>query len=78
MNASSALLLLIVLACPLMMLFMHRGHGGHDRHEPSASIDELRRRRDALDRELAARGASEPEHEPERDAAGGDRTLARR
>lgn len=25
-----ALLLLVVLLCPLMHLFMHHGHGGHD------------------------------------------------
>lgn len=23
-----------LLACPLMHLFMHRGHGGHDKHGP--------------------------------------------
>ena len=23
---------LLLLACPLMHLFMHRGHGGHDHH----------------------------------------------
>ena len=26
---------LILLACPLMHLFMHRGHGGHDQHTHS-------------------------------------------
>ena len=27
-----ALPFLFLLACPLMHAFMHRGHGGHDRH----------------------------------------------
>lgn len=30
---------LLILACPLMHLFMHHGHGGHaghDRHDPDA------------------------------------------
>ena len=27
-----ALPFLLVLACPVMMLFMHHGHGPHDRH----------------------------------------------
>lgn len=27
-----ALPLLLLLACPLMHLFMHHGHGGHDTH----------------------------------------------
>lgn len=27
-----ALPFLLLLACPLMHLFMHRGHGGHDRN----------------------------------------------
>ena len=61
------ILLLIVLACPLMMIFMMRGHGhgapsghagrghsGHDREEP-VSVDDLRRRRDELDRQIAER-----------------------
>jgi hypothetical protein len=25
---------LLILACPLMHLFMHHGHGGHGRHGP--------------------------------------------
>jgi hypothetical protein len=47
----------LVLACPLMMIFMMRsghGHGAvHRGHEPDqspASIPDLRRRRDELDR----------------------------
>ena len=26
---------LLILACPLMHIFMHRGHGGHGGHDPS-------------------------------------------
>ncbi len=38
MNASTVFLLLVVLACPLMMLWMMRGGHGHSRggHEHSA------------------------------------------
>ena len=25
---------LLLLACPLMHVFMHHGHGGHDKHPP--------------------------------------------
>lgn len=28
---------LLVLACPLMMLFMHHGHKGHEEHSPRES-----------------------------------------
>ena len=40
------LTVLLVLACPLMMLFMHRGghgHGGHGSHggQPTESRDEV-------------------------------------
>lgn len=28
-DPSMGLLILLLLACPLMHLFMHRGHGGH-------------------------------------------------
>jgi hypothetical protein len=59
--STTALFLLLILACPLMMLLMHRGgHGGHDHgahgqaREPE-STDDLRHRRDELDREIAAR-----------------------
>lgn len=30
---------LILLACPLLHMFMHRGHGGHGDDSPSASHD---------------------------------------
>jgi hypothetical protein len=61
MSASSALFLLVLLACPLMMVFMmrgghgHGGHGGHDQPSQPVSTDDLHRRRDELDREIAAR-----------------------
>jgi hypothetical protein len=29
-----ALPYLLILACPLMHLFMHHGHGGHGSHDP--------------------------------------------
>jgi hypothetical protein len=55
------LLFLLILACPLMMVFMMRGghghghaHGSSGAQEPS-SLDELHRRRDELDQEIAAR-----------------------
>ena len=56
---ASVLLLLLVLACPVAMFFMMRGgHGAHGHAGPAAStetLEDLRRRRDELDRELAAR-----------------------
>ena len=59
MSIGTALFLLLILACPLMMIFMMRGHGhggGHGHVDASAaSVDELRYRRDELDREIAAR-----------------------
>jgi hypothetical protein len=68
------LVLLLVLACPLMMVLMMRGHGhggGHGGHAGSgdqeagpreASTDELRRRRAELDRLIEER-----EHASERE-----------
>jgi hypothetical protein len=38
-----ALPYVIVLACPLMHMFMHRGHGGHRRGPPGDGDDEQRR-----------------------------------
>jgi hypothetical protein len=58
------LFLLLILACPLIMIFMMRGghgHGGHaDMHgangtQEPPSLGELRRRRDELDQEIATR-----------------------
>ena len=59
---SQYLFLLLIIGCPVMMMFMMRGghgHGGHDQAsngaQKLASVDELRRRRDELDDEIAAR-----------------------
>jgi hypothetical protein len=64
-RASTIFLIALLLACPLMMLFMHRGHGGkgsehpergaHGAEEEQASLDDLRSRRDDLDAEIARR-----------------------
>jgi len=90
MNVGTALFLLLILACPLMMIFMMRGHsghdGGHEHHDPStASVDELRRQRDELDREIAARedgnryeGRRSPDAEREAPETNDGQVLARR
>ena len=55
---SAYLFLLLVLACPLLMWWMMRGghgHGGHGHNEGPESVDDLLRRREALDEEIAAR-----------------------
>jgi hypothetical protein len=52
------LFLLLILACPLMMILMMRGmHGsrGHSGTDSAPSLDELRRRRDELDRQIEER-----------------------
>ena len=79
MSSSALFLLLILLVCPLMMIFMMRGmHGGgqgsaghgHSHGGDGAtsseedcktpvSLDELRRQRDSLDREIDEREARE-------------------
>ena len=63
---SNYLFLLLVLACPLMMVWMMRGghgHGGHAQDHDHAhgpiSIDDLRRQRDELDRTISLRESSE-------------------
>ena len=76
---STYLFLLLVLACPLMMMFMMRGMhgshggsagGGHARGmgggchgqrsaDSSTSLDELRRQRDELERQIEQREAEE-------------------
>ena len=75
MNASSFLLLLLVLACPLMMVWMMRGghgHGGHGhRREAKEDFDAplmrersttgLRELRDELDRLIEEREQAERE-----------------
>lgn len=56
---SSLFFLLLVLACPIAMWLMMRGghaHGHGHGHGRPASVDDLRQRRDELDREIAARG----------------------
>lgn len=62
MELGTLLLILLLLACPLMMVFMHRGghgHGAHGDHEhgqgrtDAPSLDELRGRRDEIDVEIA-------------------------
>jgi hypothetical protein len=70
----------LVLACPLMMIWMMRGHSHghghghgasdperHDGHE-QASTEELRRQRAELDREIAQREQFEPDEQYGRDA----------
>jgi hypothetical protein len=70
MTASTLFFLLIVLACPLMMVFMMRGghgHGGHAHGEPAepaeTSVDDLRRRRAELDRLIDERESADSERE---------------
>lgn len=59
MSTTTALFVLLILVCPLMMFFMMRGHGHgdarEDRDNSATSAAELRRRRDELDREIVAR-----------------------
>ena len=73
MSASSILLVLLVLACPLAMAWMMRsghGHGGHDHAGPpaDASLTELHRQRNELDRLIDEREQAErePTAEPKR------------
>ena len=72
MELGTLLVLLLVLACPLMMLFMHRGghashagteqaHGAADETSVALSLDELRSRRDELDVEIAELERAESE-----------------
>ena len=62
MDVGTIFLVLLLLACPLMMVFMHRGgHAGHGSHEAhhavgvdhdAPSLDDLRHRRDELDAKI--------------------------
>ena len=76
MELGTVLFLLLVLACPLMMVWMMRGgHGGHGHAShgtgymhgaggevPSgSSLDELRKRRGELDAEIAQLEEAETE-----------------
>ncbi len=74
MTASTVFFLLLVLACPLMMVFMMRGghghghgHGGGHAHHDSreASSEDLRHQREELDRLIAERERTESERELE-------------
>ena len=63
---SNYLFFLLILACPLAMVFMMRGmHGGHGgdggrgEKESGVSLDELHRQRDQLDREIEKRKSEE-------------------
>lgn len=47
---------LILLACPLMHLFMHGGHGGHGHHHDASERDAYRRGFDAGRRGSAQEG----------------------
>ena len=78
MNASSVLLLLLILACPLSMVWMMRsghghGHGGHDHgshdvedaHAPlmrERSTQGLHELRDEIDRMIEERESAEYGH----------------
>jgi DUF2933 family protein len=64
---ASLLPFLLVVACPLMMVFMMRGmHGGHGHGRPEStsreqmSMDELKHARDELNDEIGRR-AERPE-----------------
>ena len=74
MSWSTLFLIALLLACPLMMVFMHRGghgahaHGGDTHHGRETAevptLEDLRRRRDELDAQIAAL-EEQPEPEPE-------------
>ena len=75
MELGTLLILLLLLACPLAMVWMMRGHGRHASHgeghdhmhgagdetSGTASLDELRRRRAELDAEIAQLEQAETE-----------------
>ena len=63
MDVGTLFIVLLLLACPLLMVFMHRGgHGMHAGHEhgqvvdadaSDAALDDLRSRRAKIDVEIA-------------------------
>lgn len=58
---------LILLACPLMHLFMHGGHGGHGKHEhedPKGSVDmdDYRRGYDDAKKDALEQQKNEDDH----------------
>jgi hypothetical protein len=71
MRPEALLFVLILLACPLMMLFMMRGHGGHggmrgmhgdgSENIGEPTVDELRSQRDVLEAEITRREQAECE-----------------
>lgn len=75
MDVGTLFLVLLLLACPLMMVFMHRGghgaHGGHDHghhvdgRAHAHSLEELRGQREAIDTEIARIESEQPETETE-------------
>lgn len=88
MDLGTLLILLLVLACPLAMLLMHRGHGGHaspsdDHHarmygaadEAANSLDELRLRRAELDAEIVRLEQSDSPTETETSVTVGDAAV---
>ena len=78
-NAGWLPLALLVLACPLMMVFMMRGmhrqdgDAAHQAEQPSRahrSLEELKRERDALNKQIAQRAEQEVEERCEKYPAG--------
>ncbi len=51
--STALILLVLVLACPIGMWLMMRG--GHGMHGQPASVNDLRRQREELEREIASR-----------------------
>jgi len=80
MTASTLLFLLLILACPLLMIFMMRGGHGHgpqsgdsagchgpgtqDPDSSPTSVEDLRRQRDELDHLIEEREQAERELTP--------------
>lgn len=61
MSPEIILLVLVLLACPVAMLFLHRGwHRAHHHADDRLSLTELHRLRACVDREIAARRQPQP------------------